>query len=233
MTADPPVGPVSDFAAGLHEAWRVAPATAYATRRTEEAAALQRIGAEFVSLGVPDCIYRGDGDGWFYEGDDAIFGPIHPADSSLVDVLAGHLTVLAADLQPALVLAPLGVGGHVDHQLVRMAAERVFGRKLVYFEDAPYCHRRRAVKETVASTFGPESAPQWAAVQLEHGDLLAKIAAIGKYRSQIGILFGSHVAMAAQVWQYSRQLGRGVGWCERFWTYSYSYSTAVTTIDDP
>ena len=36
-----------------------------------------------------------------------------------------------------LVLAPLGVGGHADHVLVRTAAERC-GRPVVYYSDFPY-----------------------------------------------------------------------------------------------
>ena len=41
---------------------------------------------------------------------------------------------------PHLVLAPLGVGGHVDHVLVRNAAERS-GARVVYYSDFPYNQR--------------------------------------------------------------------------------------------
>ena len=61
-TADPPPGPLSEFAQGLHERWRPdSPAPAaevVAVRRREDLAALDGLGAQAVHLDIPDCIYR-------------------------------------------------------------------------------------------------------------------------------------------------------------------------------
>ena len=42
---------------------------------------------------------------------------------------------------PSLLLAPLGVGGHIDHVLTRTAAERS-GARTIYYSDFPYNVRR-------------------------------------------------------------------------------------------
>lgn len=39
---------------------------------------------------------------------------------------------------PQIVLAPCGLGGHVDHQIVRMAADALHHVEVLYYEDIPY-----------------------------------------------------------------------------------------------
>ena len=51
-------------------------------------------------------------------------------------------------IRPDLVLAPLGVGGHVDHVLVRNAAERS-GARVVYYSDFPYNQREPVYNEFI------------------------------------------------------------------------------------
>ena len=67
-----------------------------------------------------------------------ISGRIAPADAGTL----GCARHRRADARPgpALVLAPLGVGGHVDHVLARTAAERSEAR-IVYYSDFPYNQR--------------------------------------------------------------------------------------------
>ena len=52
-----------------------------------------------------------------YESAPALFGAIHPGDVMLTE-LTSRCMALAAELQPDLVLAPQGLGNHVDHQQV-------------------------------------------------------------------------------------------------------------------
>ncbi|AZF21565.1 PIG-L deacetylase family protein [Pseudomonas sp. R3-52-08] len=39
---------------------------------------------------------------------------------------------------PEVVLAPCGLGGHVDHQIVRIAADALHHIEVLYYEDVPY-----------------------------------------------------------------------------------------------
>jgi hypothetical protein len=47
---------------------------------------------------------------------------------------------IEADISMAKVYCPLAMGGHVDHRIIRMAAER-FMRPLTYYFDFPYAAR--------------------------------------------------------------------------------------------
>ncbi|NUT77419.1 hypothetical protein HNO86_20440 [Pseudomonas sp. C1C7] len=40
--------------------------------------------------------------------------------------------------EPQVVLAPCGLGGHVDHQIVRIAADALHHVEVLYYEDVPY-----------------------------------------------------------------------------------------------
>lgn len=42
---------------------------------------------------------------------------------------------------PQVVLAPCGLGGHVDHQIVRFAADSLDHVEVLYYEDVPYSSR--------------------------------------------------------------------------------------------
>jgi LmbE family N-acetylglucosaminyl deacetylase len=214
MTGDPPAGPHSPFAEYQHSSWGVSAAEAFAIRRSEEAAALGRLGASYTQLGLLDCIYRGDDTGFFYTSEEGIFGSIHPADESLAEALVRRLVALEPFAPGAAVYSPLGLGHHIDHQLVRRAAERWRGRDLLYYEDYPYAHRMGLSRaEIQRGESGLASRQVW----LTEGDMRAKIEAIGRYRSQMDILFGGCAEMEASVWAYGRAVAGGDGWAERFW----------------
>lgn len=211
MTGDPPGGPVSPFAAYQHRRWGVSAGEAFATRRAEDAEASEVLGARHIHLGLPDCIYRGDESGAFYTSDEGLFGVVHPADELLVPQLVQRLQDLG-DLGPAAtVYAPLGLGSHVDHQLVRRAAEVWAAPQLCYYEDFPYA---------AANSVGAWEPPMESHLSpLAQGDMEAKLEAIRCYGSQIEILFGSQAEMQARVLAFGRGLGPGAGaeWAERFW----------------
>lgn len=40
---------------------------------------------------------------------------------------------------PEVLLAPCGLGGHIDHQIVRLAVDGVDNVEVFYYEDIPYC----------------------------------------------------------------------------------------------
>lgn len=131
---DPPEGPLSPFAEMLHASWglgREAPAT----RRREDIAACLLVGAAHRHFSFVDCIYRRAPDGtWLYNPDNMWSAPLVD-DEPVIETLRATLDLL---LHPDdRLYCPLTVGGHVDHRLARLAAERL-GRPLLHFADYPY-----------------------------------------------------------------------------------------------
>ncbi len=115
--------------------------------------------------------------------DDDIFGAIAPAEMELLDTLVSRMQTLPAHRRIAV---PLTVGNHVDHQLVRLAAERCFGTAaLDYYEDYPYAQDDGAVAATIAAGGRLASGGHAScAAALE-----TKIAAIRAYHSQLSTFF--------------------------------------------
>lgn len=132
---DPPPGELSGFAKELHERWETG-VQAAAERRGEDAAACRAMGAEYHPMDLPDCVYRRGPDGaWLYPTVMDIFGSLHPGEAELAERIASELEVGLED--GSQVVCPLALGNHVDHQLVRQAAERL-GRPTWYYADYPY-----------------------------------------------------------------------------------------------
>jgi hypothetical protein len=87
----------------------------------------------------PDAIYRADPEGLpMYPTEEALFGEVHAHDMDLVEQI--REAFIEADISMAKVYCPLAMGGHVDHRIIRMAAER-FMRPLTYYFDFPYAAR--------------------------------------------------------------------------------------------
>jgi LmbE family N-acetylglucosaminyl deacetylase len=129
-----PPGEVSPFAQLQHMQWGFSSAEETTRmRREEDKTAAALVGATPVHFDFLDCIYRrGSHGAWLY---DDIFVPPHPEDAGLPAQIA---ETISTRLQPDDVLVcQLSVGSHVDHVLVRQAAE-LLGRRLRYDIDVPY-----------------------------------------------------------------------------------------------
>ncbi len=208
MAGDPPADGVSGYAQSLHDRWQLA-ADAAAGRRQEDLDACRILGADALHWDVPDCIYRTHPQNGepFYVSDDDIFGAVAPAETELLYTLASRMQSLPAHQR---LVVPLTVGNHVDHQLVRQAAERCFGTAaLDYYEDYPYAQDGDAVAATIAAQAGvwrAEVAPLSAAA------LETKIAAIRAHRSQLSTFFADERDLREQVTRFAETVGG-----ERLW----------------
>jgi LmbE family N-acetylglucosaminyl deacetylase len=217
--APPPAGDLSPYAERLHRRWgatdRAAASAMVARRRTEDAAALSLLGAETVLLDLTDAIYRRDpatGD-WLYVGHDGIFGPLASVETPVVDALAGALAALDGVARRSRIVAPLAVGGHVDHQLVRRAAEACWGDDpLRYYEDYPYAERDTAVRAVV-----DDRTWRFRRQGLDDADVAAKVAAVGAYASQISTFWTDRAAMETAVRAFAASRGRAGRAAERIW----------------
>ena len=184
---------LSPFARSIH-ARPNAGADPIDARLAEEHEALAILGAQSQTYAYLDCIYRQDAlrNRWLYDSEEAIFGPVDPADDGLVDELARDLMAFAPIPGTCRIYAPLAIGNHVDHQVAHRSARRLHdaGYTVCFYEDYPYVVRDPAGLEKTLTRWSERS--QWHSeiIALDDTDLKRKAAAIGAYRSQLGVLFG-------------------------------------------
>src|SRR5687768_4997032 len=128
--------PLSDFAEAMHAVWGLSANEVIVSRQAEEAAAAAVLGAQTRVLPFRDAIYRGD----YYLSNDDLFGSPAVEESTLPTAIAASLELGNAPDTTTRIYAPLGVGKHVDHQLVHLAAQELArgGWDVWFYEDIPY-----------------------------------------------------------------------------------------------
>ena len=153
-----------------------------ALRRTEDVAAAEALGiAPPLHLGFREAPHRG------YASAPELF-----ADLRLDDDIAADLGLafrdLVAEVKPDVVLAPQGVGGHVDHIQVILALRALpLDRPVLWWRDFPYTVRSADPKEPLRESFIP-LAPF--VMPLAPAAEAKKRAACAVYASQLGFQFG-------------------------------------------
>ena len=176
-----------------------------ARRRAEDRAACAALGADALHWPVLDSIYRRDGDAKpFYGQLDDLFGSLPPGDRPTTLEVAERLAGLPEHRE---LFVPLAVGGHVDHRIVKAAAEQRFGASLLYYEEYPYARSRREVRKVIRGVGWRSEA-----VPVSRAGADAKVRALAAYRSQVKPLFGGRLRMR---WKVARHLRRTRG--ERVW----------------
>lgn len=133
---DPPKGPLSELAHSLHKRWDVG-LNPVAIRRQEDIIACRLLGINYLHFDVPDSIYRLEPNLKvpIYDSERAIFGDIKSSDYPLIDEISNKIrSELSSDM---IIISPLSIGNHVDHQLIRQVAE-MLSDKLIYYADFPY-----------------------------------------------------------------------------------------------
>ncbi len=198
-----------------------------ARRRVEDERFAYFAEASIVYLDLPDAVFRG------YEGDDELLGVPRPDDDAPYDLLRQEID----RLEPQKVYLPLGVGGHVDHQLCREVGIRMlqeprrwvmpgpdYAGMVTFYEDFPYAWWND-FKRLEDLGFDPLAAlPADISVIPEFADITdqieRKIMGISLYESQLERLFDGKIQMADAVRAYGRTLAEfgGVsGAAERYW----------------
>ena len=177
--------PVSGFALACQLDKGLSPDVDYmALRRTEdrEAAAILGI-ADVRHLDLPEAPHRG------YESAPALFGDVIEGDDVWRTVSA-RIAALLDTQRPALVLAPQGLGGHVDHrQVIRAVLDVRPAEQVAWYRDTPYAIRDpAAVPDPLLPALPPARVP------LLDTQLDRKVAASCAYASQVGFQFGGAAA---------------------------------------
>lgn len=188
-----PAAPLSEFAAGMHEGWGLASREVIARRRAEEDHAAAAIGASVRLLPFHDAIYRGHA----YLSDDDLFSVPAQSDQSLPDQIVASLELPATPNDTIRFYAPLGVGRHVDHQLVFTAARQLAaaGWDVWLYEDIPYALREGARDARVAEVSADYAVALYGGVPAA-ATWDAKVNGILSYPSQLETIFHHYVGIA-------------------------------------
>jgi LmbE family N-acetylglucosaminyl deacetylase len=177
------------------------------TRRAEDIAAMHSVNAYFVHLSFADgiyrrspltgkLIYRNARERWVLPRVD---------DMAHIEELYLVLRRLCLDLGRILLLSPMGVGHHVDHQIAAQVALRLAataaGAELLFYEDFPYVADPRVGR-------GDQDDPLQALARLRLAPARrfalpvavdAKMALLRHYASQIPALFGNDDGMRERI----------------------------------
>lgn len=198
-----------------------------AQRRLEDERYAAFAEASIVWLDLPDAVFRG------YEGDEQLLGAPRDDDPAPYDLLLREIV----RLEPQHVYLPLGIGGHVDHRLMREVGFGLLGesRKWVmpgpdytgivsFYEDFPYAYWEDFGRLEDLPSGALENLPGGVSLRAEFADITdqleRKIRGIGLYDSQIDRLFAGTKGMADAVRSYGAKvadLGGVQGAAERYW----------------
>ena len=195
---NPPPGPTSDYAAGMHKVWNTG--TAQETvdlRRMEDRNAGRRVGAIVQHLPFADGIYRRTQTGTLVYPENIFIEP-NPRDAKLSDEIAEQF--LERLTQYDTLVCPLALGGHVDHRITRMAAEKL-KRPLWYYADIPYLLR---YPDSLAETVKGMSNKKFF---ISTKGLSAWQGGIAAHASQISSLFADETDMRQQIKEYLQNSG--------------------------
>lgn len=204
MAGVPDGDQLTEFAQSMHKIWGTTSAKeTIQIRREEDRQAASRVGARAVHFDFLDCMYRrgkkGEG---LYET--SVFTPLHVEEEDLPAQIA---QTMVAWLKPDdIIVSQLAIGGHVDHILVRKAAE-MLKRKLVFDMDIPYLLNHP--DDLTPKIQGMKDSLQ----PISEGGFKVWLEAIEAYVSQLGSLFESFDSMQERMRAY---------WSERrgiqFWS---------------
>ena len=180
FAGNPPPGPLSQFAHDNHSLWGLTSGEETVAMRTaedEEAASI--VGAELIHFDIPDCIYRRSPKGEYLYTETVIISP-HRAERGLPIRIR---TALRSELrQDDLLVCPLALGGHVDHSLVRQAAEALH-LPLLYYADVPYILNNLQILDSTAGSLESQLYP------VSEAGLETWLKGVFAYRSQLDSLF--------------------------------------------
>lgn len=214
--------PDTEVVRELHARWKAGDSPV-SKRIQEDENAMLSLGATGRRMNVwTDCIYRLSRKGEaLYISPDSIFGEVNPNDP------AGKLlptVVLPQDEMIQCLYAPLGVGHHVDHQIVRDWGLQL--RKdnpwlaLKFYEEYPYSEKDGAVDRAMQFFTSPTPPLnlQPETVTLSEDDVQAKLKAITYYETQFDSFWNSKEAMEMSIRKALIASGNGQPG-ERFWKY--------------
>ncbi len=203
-----PDAALSDFAQFQHERWQLSDEDAVDLRRCEDQRAAAALGSSVRVhwMQFPDAIYRDPA----YASDDALFGVPLESDLSLAEEIHRELRRLPATRY----VVPLGVGNHVDHQLVRHAAAMLLreGAEVWGYAEVPYALDEGQVELALFELQVHDAV----VLRLDDDALQRKCAAARCYESQLPVLFRERGDACDELKAFAIHQGAGEP-AERVW----------------
>jgi len=203
--AGQPTGDESAFARMQHEWWGFDAASVIAERRAEDVCAAAALGTRVrpIWLEFLDAIYRHPA----YDSNDALFGSLLPEDEATV----ANVTEALADIGGERVFVPLGVGNHVDHQIVFRAGQRLAERGIEVwaYADVPYALARGTVDTIVSELIAKGAVSEARLTYIDDDAWERRATAIDCYASQLTVIFRDHGDHRIAVDRYLREVGGG------------------------
>ncbi len=197
---------VSPFAMDIHRKMGFSQnvASVNATRRREDVAAMNLLGVDYLWLDYLEAPYRGTPP-YYTNNNQLMGGEVNRGDSWIDEELAGMLVALGKRLPDTVWYAPLGVGRHVDHQIVCSAVDRLtqIGAKVNLYEEFPYVVRQAGALTERLEEFGNTLEP----ALVEMSEMLhLRQQASAKYASQTTMNFGDEKAMFTSIANYTHNI---------------------------
>ena len=162
-----------------------------ALRRAEDRDFSGRLDVACHHLDLPEAPHRG------YDDPAVLFGEPRGDDPAPASAERA-LRELLDELRPDVCLAPLGVGGHVDHRVVVASLERVLPgpapAAVLRYADQPYALRRPHETARAVSALGDAATVRFASDRATRSEALE---AIGAYATRLGFQFGGESRMRA------------------------------------
>jgi len=149
-----------------------------------------------------------------YPSQESLHGEIAREDLALINQIAAMLScVLTPD--ESILYAPLAASNHIDHKIVRAAAEKLgsLGYSLYFYETFPYAEKDNALANVL------HNLPHWRAqiIHLPPEAWKAQIAALAHYPSLIATLFGNEQTAIERLQHYKQHIGLPGHPAERIW----------------
>jgi LmbE family N-acetylglucosaminyl deacetylase len=159
----------------------------YKDFKSEDSKVLRSLNIKFTHLDFIDAAWRIDDEKkQIYKNSKSQFsGIISPKDNKLVESIKIKLEDLAIRNTRALILSPLGVGGHADHVIIRDVLKIIDYPKL-FWEDFPYNTYHKVLKNFISKNLEFKRAFGISRLYFSEKEKLIKF-----YKSQTGSLFPS------------------------------------------
>ncbi len=220
MAGDPPIGfEPTEFTRELHERWNLPDDEVITARRAEDTQAGKMLGADVKFGPYADAVYRvhPEDNSPLYPDENAIFGEVQPDDpvreakrAAVIQAIMNLFELGNDDV----VHAPLGLGNHVDHQLVRDMGKAIAlwrpNISLYFYDDYPYSLKGQHVIKAAANALEVDVARTLRPVDSAAID--AKIAAVGCYNSQLSTFWDTPNKMAREIRAFTNQVGGEGEW---------------------
>jgi LmbE family N-acetylglucosaminyl deacetylase len=157
----------------------------FKTLSHENANAAKSLDVRYKYLNFIDAAFRKNifGKNIYINSSEQFDGVVFKEDKSLVIQISNEISKYINNQHNSVFLVPLGIGGHVDHVIVRKAIEAL-NQPIIYWEDYPYNQSNRNIK-----SFFKKNKNFKLSFILANEKLNVKKLAIESFKSQMKVLF--------------------------------------------